>query len=135
MKGQQQGRPPSTDDTFYTQWGRETLKNNIKLSNDILKQLITLSSALLGVSIIFDDIVKTDWVKILVLLSFFTSLVVAFFGFLPFENKVNLNSPTDIKEHKKKALKCKRWYLWSSAGALTVGFAAIIAEIIIKILK
>lgn len=54
---QQQGRPPTEEEIFYSTWGRETVKNNINLCNDILKQLITISSALLGVMTIFDEIV------------------------------------------------------------------------------
>jgi len=101
-KTPQAGQAPSEDDTFYLTWGKETLKNNINLSNDILKQIITLSSALLGV--------------------------------LPYEKTVSINSPSQIKEFKRKALKHKRIYLWISGAGLTFGFSLIIAELIIKLI-
>lgn len=135
MTSQKKGRPPNQKEIFYLQWGLETLKNNIKLSNDILKQLLTLSSAMLGVSIIFETIIVTEWIKILVLLSFLLSLIVAFIGILPYERKVNLDSPNDIQKHKISALKHKRCYLWISASFLTIGFAAIVTELIVLILK
>ena len=132
---QQQGQQPSTEDEFYLKWGYETVKNNIKFSNEILKQIITLSTTLLAASIIFEYIIPYTWVKILVLLSFFISLVTAFVGVLPFERSVDLNSPSDIKRHKRAALKHKRWYLWISAGMLIIGFIAILAVLIVRLLK
>lgn len=128
----QQGHQPTEEEIFYTTWGQETVKNNITLCNDILKQLITISSALLGVSIIYDHIVSNETMKIIVLLSFFISLIVAFIGLLPYENKVRLDTPEDIKTHKRNALKHKRHYLWVSAMTIVIGFALILGELIIK---
>jgi hypothetical protein len=128
----QQGQQPTEEEIFYTTWGQETIKNNITLCNDILKQLITISSALLGVSIIYDHIVTSETLKIFVLLSFFISLIVAFIGLLPYENKVRLDTPDDIKAHKRKALKHKRQYLWISAMTIVVGFALILGELLVK---
>ncbi|MEK7079562.1 MAG: hypothetical protein AAB929_05825 [Patescibacteria group bacterium] len=130
----QQGKAPSEEDIFYTSWGQETVKNNINLCNDILKQLITISSALLGVTIIYDKIVSSEVLKILVLLSFFGSLIIALIGLLPYENKVRLDTPNDIKEHKRTALKHKRKYLWTSAFAIVTGFGLILGELIIKLI-
>jgi hypothetical protein len=128
----QEGRPPTEDEIFYSTWGRETVKNNITLCNDILKQLITISSALLGVTIIFDTVVTENYFKILVVFSFFASIVLAFIGLLPYERTVRLDTPADIKMHKQKALKHKRCYLWTSAFTLVIGFAFIIAELLLK---
>ncbi|MCD7916285.1 MAG: hypothetical protein LUG96_14195 [Tannerellaceae bacterium] len=83
----QQGRPPTEEEFFYTTWEKETLKNNINLCNDILKQLITLSTTLLGVTIIFDTIITVYFLKLLVMVLFFTSLIIAFLGILPYEKK------------------------------------------------
>ncbi len=130
----QQGQLPTDEDIFYITWARETIKNNFTLCNDILKQLITISSALLGLSIIYEQIVSCDTIKIFVLLSFFTSLIVALFGLLPYEKIVSIISPEDIKIHKRDALMHKRRYLWASAIAILVGFALIIGELISSVL-
>lgn len=130
----QKGKPVTDEDEFYVNWGKETLKNNITLANDILKQLITLSSALLGVSIIYEHIVKGEFFKISVLLSFFISLIIALLGLLPYEKKVSLNSPSEIKNFKKKALKHKRLHLWISSIAIVVGFGLIIGELIVNMI-
>jgi hypothetical protein len=135
MGGDQQiGRKPSDDDEFYVQWGRESLKNNITLANDILKQLISISSAILGLTIIFEKIVVTELLRTLSLLSIFISLIIAFVGLLPYESKVQPYSPKDISDHKKKALKHKRSYLWVSAAFLNIGFGLLIGQFIIKLL-
>jgi hypothetical protein len=128
----QHGQQPTEEEIFYITWGQETVKNNITLCNDILKQLITISSALLGVNIIYDNIVSSETLKIFVLLSFFVSLIVAFIGLLPYENNVRLDTPDDIKIHKRQALKHKRQYLWVSAMTIVVGFALILGELLLK---
>lgn len=133
-KIQQKGLRPTNEDEFYLNWGKESLKNNIKLSNEILKQIITLSTALLGLTIIYEKIVSVEILRIIVLLLFFISLVVSLLGVLPFEGTISLNSPTEIKEFKRKVLKHKRIYLWISGGGLTLGFAIIIGELITKLL-
>lgn len=127
------GQKPSSNDDFYLDWGKESLKNNIKLANDILKQLITLSTALLGVSIIYEKIVENENLRVVVLILFFLSLILSLLGILPYEKKVALNSASKIKEHKEKALKHKRIYLWLSGAGITFGFAIILAELIIKL--
>jgi hypothetical protein len=131
----QVGKKPTTEDEFYLEWGKESLKNNINLANEILKQLITLSTALLGVSIIFDKIVSDEILRIVVLSLFFISLVLSLLGILPYEKNVALNSPTEIKKFKRKALTQKRIYIWISGAGLTFGFAIILAELIFKLLN
>lgn len=128
----QQGKKPTEDDVFYTNWGQETMKNNITLCNDVLKQLITINSALLGISIIYEYVIANKVLKVFVLLLFFISLVIAIIGILPYENKVELDVPNEIKKHKIKALKHKRCYLWVSAIAILVGFALILVELLFK---
>lgn len=128
----QQGQQPSEEEMFYVTWGQETVKSNISLCNEILKQLVTISSALLGVSIIYEQIVTSETLRFFILLIFFISLIVAFIGLLPYENKVRLDTPGDIKEHKRKSLKHKRKFLWVSATTVAVGFALILGELIIK---
>jgi len=130
---EQHGIQPSEEDIFYVSWGRETVKNNITLANDILKQLITISSALLGITIIYERIIESGTLKVIVLLSFFSSLVVAFLGILPYEAKVQIAIPNDIKTHKTRALKHKSRFLWISAGLLIVGFFSVIAELLLKL--
>ena len=130
-----QGTKPSEEDAFYITWGLETIKRNITLCNDIMKQLITINCALLGVTIIFDQILTNNILKILVLLSFFFSLIISFLGLLPYNNKVNIKIPEDIKSHKKNALKHKQRFLRASAFTITIGFGMIIGELIFRFLK
>jgi hypothetical protein len=128
----QKGKPISEDDLFYISWGYETLKNNIKLCNDILKQLITISSALLGISIIYEHIIVNEVLKILVFICFFNSLIVAFLGILPYKSIITTKAPAEIKTHKEKTLKSKLKHLWFSAISLMVGFLLIIISLILN---
>jgi len=130
-----QGQPLTESDLFYLEWGKETVKKNITLANEILKTIITLSTGLLGASIIFDKIVENEILRLFVLLSFFAALVISFLGVLPYEKVIKLSEPGNIKSHKRNALQHKRIYLWSSSFSIILGFSLIIAELIIKLLS
>ncbi len=126
-----EGQELSNEDRFYLNWAMDTVKLNISLANDILKQLITLSTALLGISLIFESIVSSEGLKIIVLFSFFFCLIVSLLGLLPYEREVDISSPSDIKEHKINALKHKRMYLWIASGFLLLGFVIILGELVV----
>jgi hypothetical protein len=118
-----QGRPPSPEQEFYYQWGLETLKNNFTVLNDVLRQLVTLSASVLGGSIAFlsPRLIGTEY-KNAVVITFFMSLVFAFFGMMPYEGKFDPQRPDSVKLHKGRAVKWKRTWVWITAASLTAGF-------------
>jgi hypothetical protein len=126
-----EGTEPTEEEKFYMLWGLESLKNNISILNKILRQLVTLDTALLGGSIAFlnDDIINYSF-KIWVVFLFFLSLIIAFIGNLPYESRVDLRKPQRIKEHKEKTFKHKRRYLWGSAIVLALGLGIAFAGMV-----
>ncbi len=119
-----EGRPPSPEEVFYLQWGREALKNNINLLNDVLRQLVTLDTALLAALIGFlHEIQIPEWSKAIVLSSVSISLLLAFIGVLPYRAEVDLRKPEHIRVHKEKALSYKRRFLTVAAIFFFLTFA------------
>ena len=110
------GTPPTEEDKFYLAWGRESLKRNIEIANQVLQQLVTLNTALLGGSVFFlsaeFSVEFARWIVVALLL---LALAVAFIGVLPYEGKIDLRIPKDIKAHKEKALRHKRFFVTVSA--------------------
>jgi len=126
-----EGTSPTEEDKFFILWGRESLKNNLVLANEVLRQLVTLNSALLGGSIAFlDEKVIAPSFKVWVIVAFSLSLIVSFLGMMPYEGSVDLRIPEQIKQHKEKALKSKRRYLWAAGLLLGFGFAFALAGMI-----
>ncbi len=125
-------KPPTKEEDFYIQWGKETLKTNIENANIVLRQLITLNTALLGGSVAFlsQGEISKSWHGASMAF-FFIGLIFAFLGSAPYESKVQLNMPNEIKQHKEKALKSKRCSLWESA--IFTGTGLLIAAIGISI--
>lgn len=131
-----EGSPPNEDDIFYISWGRESLKNNLVFANEVLRQLVTLNSALLGGSIAFlDETIIAVSFKVWVIVAFFLSLIMSFVGMMPYEGSVDLRIPKQIKQHKEDALKSKRCYLWIAGILLGIGFGIALAGIIMLRLK
>jgi hypothetical protein len=115
---------PTEEERFYLAWARDTLQHNLTYANEVLRQLVSLASTMLGGSIVFLDTAAPDpsW-RTAVSALFFASLCTALVGILPYEEYVALNAPAEIRRHKAAALRWKRIYLWSSAGLLLAGFA------------
>ncbi|WP_298898656.1 hypothetical protein [uncultured Psychroserpens sp.] len=128
-----QGEPLSEEDKFYLDWAKENLKENVKLANDILKLIITLSSGILGISLVFDQIMSNNEFKLLSILLFFISLIIAFIGVLPLKKKIDILSPSEIRDFEREALKHKLCFLRISGIIAVLGFTIIIAELIIKL--
>jgi len=127
------GRPPSDEELLYIQWVRETLKNNINLANDVLKQLLTLNTALLGGSVLFlAQNMMPGFIRFFAILSFFAALIVSFLGVLPYEAHLDIKNVMAIRNHKKRTLDHKRKFLWGSALCSALGFGIVIAGLLIK---
>lgn len=118
------GAPPSAEELFYLQWARETQKRNSDLANQVLRQLVTLYASLLGGSIVFlkkEFLRSPYWETVMIL--FFLGLVLAFVGSMPYEGRVDVRQPQEIKRHKQSALAWKRFFLWSAGLSGALGFA------------
>lgn len=131
VQPQAQQTDVTDEDEFYVEWAKESVKNNLVFANDVLQRLVTLNGVLLAGSIAFYDerIIPSRW-KPYVLACFLLSLVVSFLGMLPYEGKVDPRVPADIKRHKQRALKFKRFLLLASAFLLAAGFGVCLGAII-----
>ena len=117
------GKPASEEQEFYYEWGFETLKNNLKILNEVLRQLVTLSASLLGGSIAFlDTSLIGPQYKTPVVVAFFLSLMFAFFGMMPYEGEFDPRRPDSVKRHKDRAFRWKRIWVWATGGLLILGF-------------
>ncbi len=125
-------RKPTEKDEFYLSWGRELIKNEFNLSNELLKQQITLSLGVLAVSFIFDELLKdTICLRNTILSVLFLALISSFIGIMPFKrNDVWIDSPDDIENFKKDALSFKRFFYMASAFFTIFGVGLILVKII-----
>ena len=129
-----EGKELSDEDKFYLDWGRDTVKYNISLVNDVLKQLVGISSALLGVGLVYDELIDNGGLRLFVLICFFLTLGSSFWGLLPYERAVDPASPSEIKEFKNQALKHKKAFLLAATILMTIGFLGALSELIYTIL-
>jgi len=107
-----EGKKPTEEDLFYKIWGWETLKDNIKMQNDMFKIFITLETVIITTYLgLFSAIHIPTIMKniIFTLLSF--SLICSIIGIFPFAKEVNLNMPTEIKSYKLEKMKRKGIFL------------------------
>ena len=123
------GTPPSKEDLFFVEWGRETLKESISTLNDAFKLFITLDTLLLSAYLGFYEKVLGNsyflsWQAILPALLIIVSLVFGIIGIYPFAKSVNLAAPQEIRQYKESRLAFKSRCLVFASGALVLGFVA-----------
>ena len=71
------GTKPDPTDVFYAEWGDELIKRNLTFLNDVLRQLVTLSTAMLSGSIIFlNDAMISRGLKLATIAMFLCALVI-----------------------------------------------------------
>jgi hypothetical protein len=117
------GEIPTEEEVFYVEWGFETIKNNLKFLNEVLRQLVTLSATLLGGSIAFLDATLIGAkVKNAAVAVFFLALIVSFLGILPHRGEIDPQNANSVKRHKDTVYKWKSFYLLLTEIFLALGF-------------
>ena len=102
------------------EWGRESLKNNLTLTNEMLSKLITLNAAFAGGTVV-QKVIEAPAMKGILTVCFLSAMTIAFLGYLPYSGQVNLKSPTEIRKHKDRAFRKKRKYLTAAAVLAFLG--------------
>jgi len=120
------GKWPDPEDVFFFELGEEIFKRNIPFLNEILKQLVTMSIALSGGSLMFlDKSVCDPTLKLAASVMFFVALISSFVGVLPYRDSVRRSDPDAIKENVKKATEWKNGFVW--AASIFIGLGLILA--------
>lgn len=125
----------SKDEKLEKGLEHETLQKMIAVTDDLLKTLITLSSALLGVGFIFDDFAKSPLVRVIIILLFFIGLVVSFLGVLPFNVKYDVEDVGEMKQQEVKTFRRKRTHVWASAIIMAAGFSLAIVDLFVDLFQ
>jgi hypothetical protein len=131
-----QGAEPTDEDRFYCAMGDEIIKRNLTFTNEVLRQLVTLSTALVGGSMVFlkdgqDSLINAAF-KIPAILFFLFALATAFIGMLPHSSTIWRNAPLDIRKDFERAVAWKSAMTWVAAGFLMAGLLTVLLGILVK---
>lgn len=130
-----QGRRPTTEEEALTEGVKDSLKNTPTKLNAVLTLLITINLALLAVSMLFDINILSKNEKIIVILCFLFSMLVALIGFIPFEGKVQMDIPESSREHFKKAVAYKKGFIIASVTIFLIGLLILIVNYLQQLTK
>lgn len=127
------GGRPSEEEKFYVAWGYRTLTDTLPFLNEVLRQLVTLSSTLLGGSIAFlDDKMINLTLKKFVLIVFFATLIISFFGILPYNETFDVRKPSETKRYVDNVIKLKLLYVRIACILLGTGFVLALIGLLVK---
>ena len=125
------GRRLTLEDTFYLSWAEESLKNTLPFLNDVLRQLVTLSSTLLGGSIAFISInMIGPRYHYVATISFFLALITSFIGILPRRGSVSFQDISQNQHDLEAALNWKLRLCRIAGVLIAFGFLAIIVGLL-----
>jgi DMSO reductase anchor subunit len=115
-------REPNSEEVFYFELAEEVRKKTLPASNDILRQLLTLSVALTGGSLaIFRENMLPTAFRIPVVVSFLVAVIIGLLSVFPITDIVQLNSVPDIKRSVTNVLWWKKFQLRTIAFFLVSG--------------
>ena len=119
-----QSVPASAVDAFLYGWWEESQKRNIPLLNDVLRSLMTLSTALSGSSLLFLNQVDVSY-RLGAATFFLLALIVSLKGILPFEGRIRASRPDEILAHKQKAQEAKKIHVQAAAALIVIGLVVV----------
>jgi hypothetical protein len=123
MSETDKGQDPSEEELFYKTWGWETLKENIKILNDVLKIFLTTDIAVLSAFLgFYDKILIATCAKKIMFILLIISLSASIIGIYPIPIKVNLIKPEKVRAYKLGRVKFKSFCLAGSALSLILIF-------------
>lgn len=130
------GKPLTKEEDFYLTLSEEFVKNNSKFVNDVLRQLITLNTALLAGTVTFinKEIINENF-KIVVVFFFLIALIISFVGTMPYSGTISFTDPYRVKTFSENALDYKLKYIKISGFISGLGFLIIIIGMIVKLIK
>ena len=129
-----QSQAPTERQIFFLEVGKDLLKNQLNLANDVLKQIISTCVALMSVSVIFEALFLEDpKIKFFAVFMFFISLISACIGVFPYtKDDIYFDSPSEIEQFYKNALHFKRVTYSVSAVFIICGLSLVLYKLFTK---
>jgi hypothetical protein len=129
---QQPSEYASATEAFFTRFGEELYKRNLPLLNEVLRQLLTTSVALMGGGVAFlgADLCNPD-LRIAALIMFFLAVCAALIGVHPYRNNLALGMPYEIMASVENAVWWKDGFIWACSVFIALGLLAAFAGVII----
>jgi hypothetical protein len=127
------GEEPTEEEMFYVGLADEQIKKNLPFVNEVLRQLVTLSTALIAGSVAILGITRlaiSPGLAASAVVCFLVSLACALVGVLPYCTTIHRRSPEEIKESIRKATDWKLRLARISGGALFVGLLVLMLALI-----
>jgi hypothetical protein len=113
------GEEPTLDDMEAVEWAREVGRKELQLLQDGLRQLVTLTTALLGGSAaLLGQAALPRWCKTLGAVCLLLALASSLVGSLPYRTRFDPRNPDGVRAARLRGVRYKTWLLWTSATAL-----------------
>jgi hypothetical protein len=103
--------------------GKRMIEESLETVFNTLKQILTLSTVMLGgiIALVDKNFICVGF-KSAAACAFLLSAAFSFIGMLPRTANISLNFPHTIKEAREKAMRYQTHWLWVSGICLFVGF-------------
>ena len=122
------GRPPSEEELFLLDWIKEAGKTTYQTLIDVLKQLVTINCAFVGILTAFAaKTILHKGASYFLVVCLIVASVIAFVGLVPDRKAISFNDVSEIRRVREAAIAWKYWCMMISAsvmlGSLVLAFA------------
>ena len=127
-----QGRMATAEEEFFVGLGESIFKGTIPYLNDVLKQLLTVSIALSGGTLMFlSDPQCSKGMKLAAAVLFGAAIICAFVGVLPYRDWVRLDVAAEIKDNVNRAIWWKYGWFCGTITFILLGLAVAFAGVLL----
>ncbi len=124
---------PSEEELFYVGLGDQLIKDTLPFLNQVLRQLVTLTVALLAVSVaIYDKEVVHRPLMVVGMVFLLISAILSFAGVLPYGGPITRREPTTIYDRLKQMTRVKSCLAWFAAVPLVLALVVMLVGVIAK---
>ena len=128
-----EGELASNVEVLYHQIGEDLAKKQLPFTNDLLRQLLTMSVSLAGGGLYFlDDKMCDKGFKLVAVGMFFVGVIFALLGVLPYRDRFCISAPHQVKDFVDRAITWKDGMIWGASIFLFFGLIVAFVGVLVK---
>ncbi len=124
-------RPPTAEEQELFEWADQVVRDEVRNLQEALKQVVTLATAMVAASAVILGPVQAEWwAKAGVGMLFLAALLVALYGWMPYERAFDKNVVEEVQSERDRLRRlkslCLRFSVLVIAAAMVVMLTTVI---------
>ena len=129
-------RPATAEEVELVEWASQARRNSLGTVSDALRQLVVLTTAVLGGSAaLLNQVPVPAGFKAVAVVLLLGALGLALLGNMPLTARLHVNCPEDIRDESERGLLVKSRFLRAASAALFAAFAVLVLGLLVGLFR